>query len=149
MELRKDNRELKEQIAELASDRSTRSYATTVRSGTTTKKSVSWSDLSPTSIASQATWASSSRENMSNITLDLSHVKEAVNINEVGNTRKKLELLFQSMETLKDVGIKNVRTWPHGDYLGIMKFEVPSDLEPRVRNMADQWVEALQPGVRL
>jgi len=50
-------------------------------------------------------------------------------MNEVDNTRKKLELLFQGMEALKDVGIKNVSIWPHSDNLGIMEFEVPSESE--------------------
>jgi len=53
MELKKDNRELKDQSAGSASNRSTRSYATTLKSGTTTKKSVVWSDLSPMSIDSR------------------------------------------------------------------------------------------------
>jgi len=132
-QLKKDNKELKERIAELSSDQSTRSYATTVRSGTT-RKSVSWSDLSPPSIDSRASRTSSIRRNTSDITLDFSHAKEVIRMEEVGNIRKKLG--SQAIELLKEVGIKNLRTWPHSDNLGIMKFEVPVELKSKVRNTA-------------
>jgi len=68
---------------------------------------------------------------------------------EVGNIRKKLECLFQAIDGLKDVGVKNLITWPHGDDLGIMKFEITVECKAKVRNMADQWTEALLSGVRL
>jgi len=40
-------------------------------------------------------------------------------------------------------------TWPYGDDLGIMKFEITVECKAKVRNMADQWTEALLSGVTL
>jgi len=70
--------------------------------------------LTLTSVDSGGSKPAGARGDTTNITLDFSDVKDAVRMEEVGNTGNRLEQLFRGMEALKDVIIKNVRTWPHG-----------------------------------
>lgn len=64
---------------------------------------------------------------------------------DVGISRQKLERLSQATDELKEVGIRNLRPWPHGSNLGIMKFEIPVEFEPKVRNTVDQFRAAWYP----